>query len=233
MDNIIELVESQVSELIQHDDYYQGLATPLKSAAVVKQEHKTQLSEVLNFKEQRIRLNHAQKIIIDLMPTHVSPAEVTKINEEFDKSVSHFSNFKIETDKPLLFQDMLGFSDETLLHIYSLGLNLVKIGQFQDALALFNFLTMLTPHVTSYWILEGICFQHLNLHKEALAAFSAAKFLNPIDPLPIAYSIECYRSLKETDLLRQEVQLLEKIVTALEAKERDIWYNRLNLLKMA
>lgn len=179
-----ELIESQVEELIQDHDYYQGLATPLKSSAICKQEHIRQLTEFFQFAEQRARLEHAQKLITDLMLPFVSPIEFNKIKEELDNSSSHFSHFmetkaNEEAERPILIQEMLGLSDETLMHIYALGQDLVEKGQFQDALALLTFLTLLAPHVPSFWILEGVCFKNLNLHEEATAALSAAKFLNP------------------------------------------------------
>jgi tetratricopeptide (TPR) repeat protein len=233
-----ELIETQVKELIQDDDYYQGLATPLKSVALCKQEHREKLTEFFKFKEQRALLDQAQKLIMDLMPAFIPPIEFTKIKEELDNSGSHFAHFmesrgNEKPDRPILFQEMMGLSNETLLHIYALGLDLHEKGLFKDGLALFTLLTFLAPHVTSYWILEGTCLQSLNQHQEALAALSAAKLLNPSDPLPIAYSIESYRSLKEKDQLLSEIQLLEKVVNTLDSEEKGIWRDQLNNIKNA
>lgn len=175
-----ELIESQVEELIQSDDFYQKLATPLKSASVIKQEHRQQLTEFLQFKEQIARLDQAQKLITDLMPSFIPPVEFDKIKQELDNSGAHFSDFmeKAEdSDRPILLQEMFGLSDETLMHVFALGKDLIEKGHFQDACSLFAFLTTLAPHVPSYWILEGVCFENLNLHEETKAAFTAANFL--------------------------------------------------------
>lgn len=233
-----ELIETQVENLIQDDDYYQALATPLKPAAIVKKEHREQLTEFFNFKEQRARFEQAQALITDLMPSFASPEAFAKVKEELNNSTAYFSHFiksseAESSDRPILLQEMFGLSDETLLHIYAFGRDLVGKGQFQDALALFALLTTLAPHVPSYWISEGLCFQKLNLHEEALAAFSAAKFLNPLDPTPIAYSIESHHILKENEQMKNEIESLEKVVANLDSNEKATWKERLNNYKMA
>lgn len=176
-----KLIENQVNDLIENDDYYLGLATPLKSASILKEEHRHKLTDFFQFKEQIARLEQAQMLITDLMPLSVSPLEFTKIMEEINNSGQHFNTFMKNTgvsDKPILLQEMLGLSDETLLHIYALGKDLVEKDNFQDAGSIFTLLTTLAPHVQSYWILEGVCFEKLNLHEESQAAFSAAKLLS-------------------------------------------------------
>lgn len=222
-----ELIETEVESLIQDDDYYQYLATPLKPAAVCKQAHRNQLTEFLQFKEYRERLERAEDLITNMMPAFVSVDDYAKIKEEMDNSSDYFSRFmesasQEPSDKPILLQEMLGLSDETLLHIYAFGRDLVEKGNTKDALALFAFLTLLAPHVASYWISEGVCMQDLNLHEEAIAAFNGAKFLNPQDPAPIAYSIESYRILKE-DQLKFEAELLEKALENLSSSEQAEW----------
>ncbi|MBS0654407.1 MAG: tetratricopeptide repeat protein [Verrucomicrobia bacterium] len=52
---------------------------------------------------------------------------------------------------------MFGFSDDTLLHMYDLANSLVNKGKYDNASDLFRLLTILAPHVTSYWIGLGFC----------------------------------------------------------------------------
>lgn len=232
-----ELIKAEVEKLIQEDTHYQSLATPLKSAAAIKQDHRQQLTEFFKFQQQRDFIEHAQELITDHMPVFVPAFEFKKIKEELDNSPTHFAQF-IETNKdktfnrPILWQEMLGLSNETLLHIFSLGQDLVQKGKFQDALALFTFLTFLAPHVSSYWTLEGICLQKLNSHAEAIAAFAVAKQLDPTDPLPIACSVECYHFQNEKNLAQEEIELLEKVISTLDANERDVWKANLKNLKI-
>lgn len=220
-----ELIEPQVDSLIQEDDYYQALATPLKSAALWKQEHKRQLREFFQFKVLNERIKSALELITNTMPSYVSAEAFAKVKQEMDNSATHFTEFMEsakDSDKPILFQEMLGLSDDSLLEIYAFGRSLVEKGNTQDALPLFALLTLLAPHVPSYWISEGVCMQDLNLHEEALAAFNGAKFLNPQDPAPIAYSIDSYRALK-ADQLKSETELLEKTLENLSSTEQAEW----------
>lgn len=226
-----ELLESQVESLLQEDDYYQYLATPLKSAAMCKQDHKAQLSEFFKFKEFNERMKRAQDLITNALPSFVTSEAFLKIKEELDNSSDYFNRF-IESaedlDRPILLQEMFGLSDETLLQIYAFGRNLVEKKNFQDACAIFALLATLAPHVSSYWIAEGACMQGLNQHEEAIAAFNGAKLLNPLDPAPIAYSIESYHILKDTTQEKIERELLKNVLESLNSNEKAPWKNYLN-----
>lgn len=223
-----ELIESQVDGLIQEDAYYEMFATPLKPASSFKSDHRKQLIEFFQLKELRSQLEVAPSIILDLLPSYVSAEEFSKIKEELDQSGAHFLQF-IETieeksdDKPILFQEMFGLSDDTLIQIYDLAVDLVKKGNYKDALTLFVFLTTLAPHVPSYWIAQGACLQALDRHEEAVAIFGAAKFLNPQDPAPLAYSIESYLILKEKEKVKEELQLMKEVVSNLPKDEKAKW----------
>lgn len=232
-----ELIESQVDELIQDDEYYQGFATQLKSAESVKQGHIKQLAEFFKFQEYHTRLEHAQRLITDLMPAYVSVDAFAKIKQELENSGTHLSQFieseQKSSERPILLQEMFGLSDETLIHIYAFGRGLVEKNNMEDACALFVLLSTLAPHVPSYWISEGICMQELGLHEQAIIAFSSAKFLSPSDPAPIAYSIETYRSLKDNDQIKKEMELLESTIETLDSDDKVIWLQWVNNFKIA
>jgi tetratricopeptide (TPR) repeat protein len=230
--NSDELIETIAEELLQDDDYYQCLATPLKSAALYKQAHRNQLIELFQFKKQNERIIHALDLITNMMPSFTSADGYAKVKEEMDNSSAYFSRFMESagaepSDKPILLQEMLGLSDETLLHIYAFGRALVEKGNTQDACALFTLLTILAPHVESYWISQGVCMQDSGLHEEAIAAFNAAKFLDPLDPAPIVYSIESFRLLKDETQEKTEMELLERALESLDKREQATWRERL------
>jgi tetratricopeptide (TPR) repeat protein len=226
-----ELIESQVETLVQEDSYYQLFATPLKPASAIKQAHRKQLIEFFKLSELRSQLENAPTILMNLLPDFVSKQDFETIKAELDGSGEHFVHFietmAEESERPILFQEMFGLSDDTLLHIYDLGVDLVKRNNYQDANTLFVFLTTLAPHVTSYWIAQGACLQTLNRHEEAVAVFSAAKFLNPLDPAPCAYSIESYMELKDLEKAKQELDGLKEIVKSLNGEEKKMWEQKL------
>lgn len=223
------LIEPQVESLVEEDSYYQALATPLKSASQWKQQHRQELKEFFKFKDLNGRLAKAFDLITHTMPSFASPEAYAKVKQEMDNSIDYFHHYMESmeaTDRPILFQEMLGLSDETLLQIYAFGRNLVEKQNTEDALPLFTLLTVLAPHVESYWIAEGVCMQDLKLHEEAIAAFTCAKALAPQDPAPIAYTIDSYRAIKE-DQLKQEAELLGQVLETLDPSEQAPWKEHL------
>jgi len=227
-----ELIESQVESLIQDDSYYQHFATSLKPASQIKMEHKKQLLDFFKLTELRKQLESAPLLIESLLPELISAEEFAKVKGELDQSSEHFITFiasmnKETAEKPVLFQEMFGLSDETLLYIYELSVDLVKKGKYEEANTLFVFLTTLAPHVPSYWIAEGACLQALNRHEEAIAVFSAAKFLNPSDPAPFAYSVESYYMLKDTEKAKPELDALKEIVKLSSGDEKIKWEQKI------
>jgi tetratricopeptide (TPR) repeat protein len=226
-----DLIKSQVETLVQDDSYYQMLATPLKPASAIKQAHRTQLVEFFKLKDLRSQLENAPTILMELLPDFVSRQDFEVIKAELDNSGEHFVRFvesmAEESDRPILFQEMFGLTDDTLLHIYELSVDVVKKGNYKDANTLFVFLTTLAPHVSSYWIAQGACLQVLSRHEEAVAVFNAAKFLNPADPAPCAYSVESYIELKDAEKAKQELGVLKDVVKALEGEDKKIWEQKL------
>lgn len=233
IDGLLEdLIESQVENLIQEDSYYQLLATPLKSADSIKKEHKRQLIDFFKLTELRKQLETAPDLILNQLPDFTSKEEFDKIKSELDKSGDHFIHYiqnlnENESDKPILFQEIFGLSDETLLKIYELGADFVKNGKFEDANTLFVFLTTMAPHVPSYWIAQGVSLQALLKHEEAIQVFEAAKFLNPDNPAPYFYIIESLLMTKDKEKLDEELSLLRSLVTHLDPIEMKNWEEKL------
>lgn len=232
-----ELIDKEVDTLIEKDAFYQLLSTPIKPASVIKQQHRRQLVEFFKLTDLHTQLDAAQSIILNGLPNLISSQDFSKVKDEIDKSPDHFFSFvemqEEEDEKPenpVLLQQMFGLSNETLLHVYDFGANLLENGNIQDACALFTFLTTLAPHVSSYWIALGVCFQELNKKEDAIISFGAANFLEPMDPAPLFYILECYLALKETDKAKLEVDELKKILPSLEKDERAIWVQKINNL---
>ncbi len=232
-----DLVEKEVDTLLEKDAYYQLLSTPIKPASVIKQQHRRQLVEFFKLTDLHTQLDTAQSLILRGLPDLISAQDFSKVKNEIDESTEHFLSFVDMQDEedekpenPVLLQEMFGFSNETLLHVYDLGANLLEKGIIQDARVLFTFLTTLAPHVSSYWIGLGVCLQELNKKEDAIIAYGAANFLDPMEPAPLFYILECYMALKETDKAKLEVDELKKVLPNLEKSERAIWEQKINTL---
>lgn len=211
---IDELVASQVESMLEDDYYYELHATPLKPGSRVKEEHRKQLKELLSLNDLRSQLDKAQSLILSQMPHFVPPEEFSKIQTEIQNAPEHFINYlqsEGDAEKIVLLQALFGFSNETLISAYRLAADLVEKGHMEDALAIFTFLSTMAPHVTSYWIAQGVCLQSLNRNEEAIAAFTAANLLNPTDPVPLTHLVECHLSLKDHEkakMVQEELKAL-------------------------
>lgn len=232
-----EVIDAEIEAMLEDDSYYQGLATSLKPASVLKEEHRKKLREFFEMKELYSQLASAQKLALDLLPPLVAREQFTKIKDEIEQSTAHFVQFVESTnteaiERPILFQEMFGFSDETLLHMYDLASDLVNKKKYEYASDLFRFLTVLAPHVASYWIGLGVCLQALDRHEDATAVFRAAKFLHPLDPLPLIHIMECYLSLKDKAKIKQELAEIEKLIEGCNSSEKAMWRQNIEKYRM-
>lgn len=226
-----DIIEGQVDALIQDEAHYQCYATPLKNAKTARQIHRDQLVDFFKLSDLRSYFEKGQNLVFTLMPNFVSPENFAKIKNEMDHSIQHFIGYIISSpkenyankEKPVLLQEMFGLSNETLLQIYDLAGDLVNKANYSDALSLYIFLTILAPHVQNYWIAQGVCFQALDRHQEAVAVFNCAKVINAANPAPYAYSVESYAILKEIDQVKVESDLLNKVILGLDPKEQVKW----------
>jgi len=197
-----------------------------------------QLTNFFKMTDFRSQLEMAQDLILSVLPDLISLQQFAKVKNELDSSIGHFIKFIESEDgkspeKPILFQEMFGFSDDTLLLVYDLGVSLIGRGEMKNAIIIFTFLTTLAPHVSSYWVALGVCFQETNRHQEGIIALSAAKFLEPTDPGPLFYNIESYLVLKETEKANLEVEELKNVIKALSSQSQEEWRHKIKSLMIS
>lgn len=229
---IEDIVKQEVETFIPDESYYKMFATPLKPPSAFRNAHREKLIDFFKFEELQEQLEEAPKIILNLMPTFVPVDDFTKIKDELNKSINHFIRIAISmgesSEKPPILQELFGISDESLVHIYELGIDLVKQNNHKDANALFVFLTTMTPYVPSFWIAQGACLQALDRHEDAVEMFKTAKLLKPVDPLALVYLIESYKNLKREDEAKVELETLKTLVESFEGDEKTKWEQKVN-----
>jgi len=211
-----ELIGSKVDVLLENDSYYQQMATKLKPASVIKQEHRELIIRQLKMNELQTQLIKAEELIRGHL-AEVSPNEYKKVIDEFEHATEHLMTFTpkregAEKDQPLLLQEILGISDHSLSLIYQLARRYAKDNEFSNARALFSYLTTLAPQHSVFWMSLGICFQMLNLDKEAVEAFMISKTLNDSEPASYIYAAESYLKLKERDKAKQEIEEVKPLL---------------------
>lgn len=229
--SIDDIVKSKVESFVPDESYYKMFATPLKPPSACRKSHQDSLMDFFKFEELQEQLEEAPKIILNLMPSYLPPEDFNRIKEELNKSIHHFILVAISmeesSDKPIMLQELFGITDDSLMHIYELGVDLVKKNNYRDANVLFVFLTTMVPYVPSFWIAHGICLQALDRHEEALEVFKTAKLLKPNNPLTSAYLIESYLHLKNTDEAKNEFNALKELILVLEGEEQTKWEQKI------
>ncbi len=110
------------------------------------------------------------------------------------------------------WQKFLGFTNETIFWIYSVGFKFFEEKKYENALALFLMLTLLNPAVSDNWISLGFSQKNLFLNTQALNSFFIASSLAAENPTPRYQSAEIYLCLGEFDKAAVELDALTHIV---------------------
>ena len=230
--SIDDIVKMEVETFIPDESHYKMFATPLKPPSAFRNAHRDKLVDFFKFEELQEQLEEAPKIVLNLMPSYLPADDFTKIKNELNKSINHFILVAISmgesAEKPPLLQELFGISDGSLIHIYELGIDLVKKNNHKDATALFVFLTTLTPYVPSFWIAQGICLQALDRHEDAIENFKTAKLLKPVDLLSLFYLIESYKNLKLDEEAKIEFESLKSLIQTFEGDDKVKWEQKIN-----
>ncbi len=229
---IDDIVKLEIETLIPDESHYKMFATPLKPPSAFRSAHKDKLVDFFKFEELQEQLEAAPKIVLNLMPNYLSNEDFTKIKTELNKSINQFILIAISMDqnseKPPILQELFGISDDSLVRIYELGIDLVKKNSFKEANSLFVFLTTMTPYVPSFWIAQGVCLQALERHEDAVEILKTAKLLKPADPHCFIYLIESYKNLKLDNEEKIEFDALKNLVQILEGDEKVQWENKIS-----
>lgn len=214
-----QVIDSQVEGFLEEDSYYQMQATPLKSAATVKEEHKRQIKEELEQKELRNHITHAYELIMNQLPHLIEATEFEKLKEEFANSIDHFNS--METKSQTSLQEVAGISDASLKHIYSLANVLVQDKQYKDAESLLNFLILLNPAIPFFWTALGATLQGQSKYEESTAFFQIAQTLDPTDPESFIMGAFSDSQLNHQEEAKKQLAIAEEILanSTLENKE--------------
>lgn len=96
-------------------------------------------------------------------------------------------------------------SDAELEKLYDTGYKLYQSGRYKDAKYYFNLLTLAHVKEPRYMMARAACEQMLKEYHNAIISYSIAAILDPNNPFPHYYSVDCH--LKKEDLLNASVSL--------------------------
>ncbi len=92
----------------------------------------------------------------------------------------------------MTLQDATGVSDETLEEIYSLAYSYYDQGKYKESACLFQFLTGVCPKTYKYVMGFAASYHQLKIYAEAAAGFYIAFNIEPSNPEPAYYVMDCF-----------------------------------------
>lgn len=84
------------------------------------------------------------------------------------------------------------FSGQSLEALYHFAYTHYKQGKYEDAVALFRFLTVTDTHTRKHWMGLGASLQMQRNYGEAIKAYELAAALDAADPYVHIYAAECF-----------------------------------------
>lgn len=89
------------------------------------------------------------------------------------------------------FQEILGYSNDTLEKCYQIGLDCFEKGNYEEAVAIFSLLTLMNHYFHNFWVCLAMSHQAQHHWDLALQTYELAKMTDKEDPIPYLYAGEC------------------------------------------
>lgn len=118
-------------------------------------------------------------------------------------------------------QDVVGYTDEMMLELYDVAVDLSKQKHHDDSIAAFVFLTTINPKVAAFWIGKGVSHIHAHQNAEAEMAFLKALDVHPSDVNGYLFAIKFY--LDQNNKAQAEEVLEGGLKKAQESDDPEQW----------
>lgn len=127
----------------------------------------------------------------------MEPLPEFQISKEALEKMKDPLHVKKQVEEGKTFQEILGYSIETMERFYEAAHSLFQKQQYEEAADAFVFLTTLNPKVHNYWLGLGMSEHMIEEYDSALMAYGMAIITNVENPLPHYHSASCYRALQD------------------------------------
>jgi type III secretion system low calcium response chaperone LcrH/SycD len=118
-----------------------------------------------------------------------------------------------ELEQPQSLANDWKLSPETLATFYQIGVNLYEQEDLEDAICVFTYLSSIDSNNFSVWFSLGMCLQRAEQWLPAIDAYSMANTLDPTDPIPYLYSIDCFLARNEKPYAEKCLETVRALVT--------------------
>lgn len=96
-----------------------------------------------------------------------------------------------------LYQDLVGFSNERMSHLFENAVALLQQHRYDEACRAAEILTRLNPYVSDFWICLGMAEQANGASQRALQAYLMAETMDPSRAEPYINAIDCCLDLND------------------------------------
>lgn len=142
-----------------------------------------------------------------------------KLSKKVKEKLKHRSAVKKELDQGKLFQDIIEFSDETMLSLCQSAYKLFENKRYIDAADAFLFLVTLNPYHHDYWIGLGMSAQMCHEFDAAIDAYEMAAICEIENPFPYFYLAKCLFAIHDRESTLQALNLAIEYAADLEEYE--------------
>lgn len=145
-----KLILPQVDNFMPDDSYFQSKATPLKKAAVIREEHRKQFIEQLKMNDLRHHLEEAEQLIRKDLSKLISEVQVKQVFKEMDGAPKHFVKYAKSYQKesgvevPLMLEQLKDKTNPDLKQIYEMAVDCIQNKNYSEASSLLHFLITTT-----------------------------------------------------------------------------------------
>lgn len=221
------LIDGKIDEYVEK----QGIISPSSQRPTrlkqEKQRQKNELKQHLTIDYLHDHIEHAMQLIHTKMSDFVGSDDWKKTAEEFSNCQQSIEKFWKECQEGrhserASYAEILGLSDETLLSIYCFGLHLFEGEELRNSLAIFGFLTLISPQTASFWLALGRNYQFMGNFVEAIEVYHQGKASDPNLGSLYCFSAECYEAMEDIEARNHELEQLKNIADV-SLENQKVW----------
>lgn len=121
----------------------------------------------------------------------------------------------------MTLQEATGLSDEILEEIYTLAYGYYNQGKYNESIALFEFLSNTAPKNYKYVLGLASSYHQLEAYEIAALSFYIAAELEPHNPIPAYFLLDCLLKQKEFEAAEEAVDIT-MLICGDKAEYRDL-----------
>lgn len=109
---------------------------------------------------------------------------------------------------------LFNINNHVLEEQYRIASQLYQEHKYEEAEAMFTYLSLIDPYVYEYWIGLASTKHALQHYEEAIVHYTTASAIDPKNPMPHLQLSNCFFAIREVDLAKEELEETKKLCDA-------------------